>query len=29
MGFEETKVKDALLKYGWDEDQAVNYLLSQ
>ena len=27
MGFTETQAKEALEKYGWDEDSAVNSLL--
>ena len=27
MGFEEQQCRDALAKYGFDEQQAINYLL--
>lgn len=27
MGFEEPKVREALVRFGWDEEQAANFLL--
>ena len=27
MGFEEKASRDALIKFGWEKDQAVNFLV--
>lgn len=29
MGFDEKAAREALVRYGWDEEQAVNHLLGQ